>query len=274
MKHEPLPSSSLPLSVIMVVRNGGALLAECLNSCRFAAEVVLVDDYSTDDTVSIARQFGARVFTRALDDDWATQQNFALQQARYPWVLLLDADELVSPELAASITQLLTSDPVADSATPDQPAHPTIYQLKIAVQFTKIKVRHGMFRDDWIPRLFPRQGVHWEGCVHSTLISDYPIAKLPDGVIYHRTIQNLPQYWFKMARYAQLAAEKYYRQHKSISFLRDVLLRPLWSWFQSYIVWGGLLDGRWGWYFALQYAHYTRNKYLQLYLLQYYNGQL
>lgn len=250
------------LSVVMVVRNGGAMLEQSLASCSFASEIVVVDDFSQDNTVAIAERFGARVFRRALDGDWAAQQNFAMQQATCPWVLLVDHDEVVSPELAASVMAVVQSDRLC------------IYSVKRINRFVQVKVSHGMFRPDWVVRLFPRVGTRWEGCVHSSVVGPYPTAKLTRGVLYHCTVRDLPQYWYKMMRYAELSALKYQANGRRIGILRHIVLRPIWSFFQSYFLWLGFLDGVLGWYFAWQYASYTMNKYMQLYILQRYDGNL
>src|SRR6185295_12530275 len=98
----------LPLSLCVITRNAGAQLAGCLASAPFASEIIVIDSGSSDDTVEIARRFGACIFTR----DWSgfgAQKNYAVAQAAHDWVLCLDADEALTPQLATSITELFAS---------------------------------------------------------------------------------------------------------------------------------------------------------------------
>src|SRR5262250_3605204 len=103
---EPLPP--LPLTLVVITRDAGAQLRDCLASAAFAAETIVVDSGSRDDTVEIARSMGARV----LSHEWlgfGPQKNFAVAQAAHDWILCLDADERVSPELAAAIKEALAA---------------------------------------------------------------------------------------------------------------------------------------------------------------------
>lgn len=250
------------LSLVMMVRNGASMLEQVLSSCNFVSEIVIVDDFSQDNTVEIAKRFGAKIFQRALNNDWAAQQNFAMQQATGRWVLMVDHDEIVSPELAEAIKRVVQLD------------KPCVYSVRRVVRFKNVQVKHGMFRPDWVARLFPREGTSWKSCVHPDIVSSYPHAKLEGGELYHYSMHDLPQYWHKMDWYAQLAARKNLDKGKRIRPFLHIILRPIWSFLQSYILWLGFLDGTLGWYFAWQYANYTLNKYMQLYLLQRNDGQL
>ena len=95
-------SGPLPLTVVVITRDAGGQLAECLTSAAFAAELIVVDSGSRDDTVEIARRFGARVITQTWLG-YGPQKNFAVAQAAHDWVLCLDVDERVSPELERAI---------------------------------------------------------------------------------------------------------------------------------------------------------------------------
>ena len=98
----------VPVSAVLITRNASATLDACLESLAFADEVVVVDSGSTDDTVEIAGRRGARVVQK----EWlgfGRQKQYAVEQARHDWVLCLDADERVSPQLAASIAQALAT---------------------------------------------------------------------------------------------------------------------------------------------------------------------
>src|SRR5512141_1671693 len=129
-------SGPLPFSLCVITRDAGEQLADCLASVPFAGEIVIVDSGSRDDTVEIARRSGARVIEQA----WlgfGAQKNFAVAQAAHEWVLCLDADECVSPELAASIRSTL--------AHPEQAA----YLMPRRNRFLGRWLKHGEGYPDW-----------------------------------------------------------------------------------------------------------------------------
>ena len=87
------------VSVLILARNEENNIKDCIESCNFADEVIVIDDNSTDKTKEIAEQLGARVINRSMNGDWGGQQTFAIQQAKYEWIFFIDADERCSPEL-------------------------------------------------------------------------------------------------------------------------------------------------------------------------------
>ena len=134
----------MPLSVVLITQNAAAQLADCLASVAFADEIVVVDTTSSDGTPELAARYGARVLSK----EWlgfGRQKQFAVQQAAHDWVLCLDADERVSPELAASIVRALQS-----------PAAP-VYRMARRNRFLGRWLRHGEGYPDWSPRLFDRR---------------------------------------------------------------------------------------------------------------------
>ena len=103
-----MTKEKLPISVVLLTRNEEFNIKDCLQSCDFAKEFIVVDDGSLDKTVPIAQSFGAKVFSRSLAGDWGAQKTFGIQQASQPWLLLIDADERISSELQNSIRQVLS----------------------------------------------------------------------------------------------------------------------------------------------------------------------
>ena len=93
------------ISVLILARNEESNIRECIESCTFAGEVIVIDDFSTDDTEKIAEACGARVIRRAMNGDWGGQQTFAIEQACCGWIFFIDADERCTPELCGEIVQ-------------------------------------------------------------------------------------------------------------------------------------------------------------------------
>jgi len=161
-------SAKLPLSLVVITRDAAADIAECMASASFAAETLVVDSGSRDDTVETARGRGARVIER----DWmgfGPQKQLATREAAHDWVLCIDADERVSPDLARSIATLF------DRGTPDACA----YALARRNRFLGRWLAHGEGYPDWTVRLFDRRRARWsDDVVHERVIADGQIARL------------------------------------------------------------------------------------------------
>ncbi|HEY3596341.1 MAG TPA: glycosyltransferase family 2 protein, partial [Paraburkholderia sp.] len=146
------------LGVAVITKNAAARLAECLQAVAFADEIVVVDGGSTDATVDIARAHGARVLVRTDWPGFGQQKNRALDALATTWVLSIDADEIVSPELAVSIASAIAV-PTAD-----------VYAVDRLSAFCGHWVRHSGWYPDWIPRLFKRGAARFsDDLVHERL---------------------------------------------------------------------------------------------------------
>ncbi len=253
-------SAKVNLSIVILARNEETNLPECLKTCDFAKEIILIDDNSTDKTVEIAKSFGAKVFSRPLAGDWGKQQTFAIQQATGSWIFLLDCDERITEELKLSIIQKVDKNELFS------------YEVQRHNKFYNFKIDHGSLRPDWVPRLFPNDGVSVVGRVHPKIQFKYPLKKLT-GKLLHYTYSSMDQYYSKLNQYAGLCAQKYYENGKKIYFFRDILLRPCWSAFKVYFINRGFLDGKMGVIFAMNQYIYTAQKYIRSWVLSKTNGK-
>lgn len=250
------------VSVLILTRNEEKHIRDCIESCLpIADEVIVIDDGSTDQTVAISEELGAKVVQHALNRDWAQQRMFAISQASCEWILFVDADERVSSELQVSIRDAIAKE--------DRYA----YWMERHNIFHHNTATHGSMRPDKVLRLMPKDGAEVSGVVHETISSSYPGKKL-EGKLFHYTYDNWEQYLSKMNRYTTIAAEQYYEAGKRCSFFKDILLRPSWAFFKIYILQGGCLDGRIGFVLSLYHYIYTVTKYVKLYYLQRSKGQL
>lgn len=234
------PSSappSCPVSVVIITLNAAAQLAECLESVRFADEIVVVDSGSTDGTVALAESYGARVIQQA----WlgfGPQKQFAITAARHDWVLCLDADERVTPALQATITSTLTA---AASAPPD---FPCAYRFARCNRFLGRYLRHGEGYPDWSLRFFHRQHARWsEDAVHEKveLIGNARMATLA-GDLLHDSAESIESYLTKQNRYTSLAARMALAAGKRSS-TGKVILSPVIRFIKFYLVRQGFRDG-------------------------------
>lgn len=249
------------ISALILAKNEEQHIKDCIESVQFADEVILIDDFSTDQTVEIARSLGAIVIQHALDGDWGQQRRFAIEQASGDWILFIDADERISEPLAKEIKEVVS--------------HKEKYSYWILREnkFHNNHATHGILRPDYVNRLMPKDGASVEGYVHETISSIYPRKNLSQ-YMYHYTYNNWDQYFDKFNNYTRLAALKYQEEGKKCSFFKDVMLRPLWAFIKVYFLNLGFLDGKMGWVLSVNHYFYTMNKYVKLYYLYKDNGKL
>ena len=167
-------SDPLPLSLIVITRDAAHELAACIASAPFAAETVVVDSGSRDDTVAIARRAGARVVEHAFEG-YGPQKNFAVAQAMHDWVLCIDADERVSPELSDAIRALFASGAPSANA----------YAMARRNRFLGRWLAHGEGYPDWIVRLFDRRHARWSSDpVHEKVVADGTVERLRGDLMH------------------------------------------------------------------------------------------
>lgn len=224
---DPLPP--LALSLVVITRDAGAQLEDCLASATFAAEAVVVDSGSRDDTVEIARRCGARVVAH----EWlgfGRQKDFAVAQASHDWVLCLDADEQVSPELARAIRGAM-----------QKPQHKA-YAMPRRNRFLGRWLAHGEGYPDWNLRLFDRRHARWsDDAVHERVSSDAAVGRL-EGDLLHASAESLDAYLAKQNRYTTLQAEAMHARGERCSVLR-LVFSPLLRFLRFYLLRAGFLDG-------------------------------
>ncbi|MEP6657178.1 MAG: glycosyltransferase family 2 protein [Betaproteobacteria bacterium] len=224
------------LSLCVITRDAAVDLADCLASAAFAAEMVVVDSGSIDDTVEIAHRHGARV----IHQPWlgfGPQKNFATAQARHDWVLCLDADERLSPELAVSIRRALE-----ERAGKDAKALPVAYAMARRNRFLGRWLAHGEGYPDWNTRLFDRRHARWsEDAVHEHVEAEGSVAHL-SGDLLHASAESLEHYLDKQNRYTTLQAQAMYARGERSSAAR-IVLSPLVRFIRFYFFRRGWLDG-------------------------------
>ncbi len=252
--HYPVNTTTPPLSAIIITLNAAAELGDCLRSLAFAQEIVVVDSGSTDGTVALAQQLGARV----IDKEWlgfGLQKQFAVEQARHDWVLCVDADERVSPALQASILHTLAA-----------PVH-RVYRMRRCNRFLGRYLRHGEGYPDWNTRLFDRRAAHWAPLpVHEHVISDQPVGDL-QGDLLHHSQESLASYIDKQNRYTTLQAEQLFARGRKIGALK-IIASPLVRFLRFYVFHLGFLDGLAGFAHIAIGSFFGMIKYAKCYALQ------
>lgn len=231
-------------SAVIITLNEAARLRACLESLRWADEVVLVDAESSDATAAIAREFTDRVLVRPWPG-FAAQKNFAVAQAAGDWILSIDADEEVTPELAAEIQARL------------QAGGPAVgYRVPRRNIFWGQWVRHGGLYPDWQLRLFRRgRGRFVERAVHEAVEVNGVVDRL-HGALVHHSYESVEEFVTRAQRYAALAAADLLREGHRVSPW-GLAARPLGRFLGMYLLRGGFLDGTRGLLLAGLYAYYV-----------------
>jgi glycosyltransferase involved in cell wall biosynthesis len=240
-----------PLSVTIITRNEADNLPAALDSVSWADEVLVVDCGSTDRTVEIARQQGARVLQR----EWrgyADQKNFAADTAAHDWILSLDADERVTPALSEEIRARLST----------EPSHAG-YRIPRVSWYLGTWIRS----TDWYPdpqlRLYDRKRGRWIARrVHESVKSDGPVGRLK-GMIEHRPFRDVSHHLQTMDRYTTLAAEEMYEQGRR-SGIGPLLLQPPAAFLRNYILRRGFMQGSAGFIVSLLNSYYVLLKFAKL----------
>jgi hypothetical protein len=218
------------LSAVVIARNEASRIRACLQSVAgLADEIVVLDSGSSDGTQALCRALGARV----IETDWpgyGAQKNRALRSAAHDWVLSLDADEHVSPELAASIRGALASPAAAG------------YRFRRCNLFLGRELRHGEGYPDWSVRLVDRRRARWsEDPVHEKIVLNGPLENL-EGDLMHDSAQTLAAYLDKQNVYSTLAAAAALTAGRRAS-VAHLLLSPLVRFVRFYVLRLGFLDG-------------------------------
>jgi len=230
------------LSVVVITRNEASRLNACLEAVRWADEIIVVDSGSTDETVQIATNHGARVVHHDFVG-YGAQKNVALNLATAPWVLSIDADEIVTEALAASIRHVIMSPGESTETEHSSPGElPTAYRFRRRFVFLGKVFRHGSGSVDHPIRLFRRTKARFsDDLVHESLIVDGPIAEI-DGEMLHHSYETLSQYFQKFDRYTDLAAEQLFAKNSRRNSLLTALLQPLYF-VRHYVVGGHIFNG-------------------------------
>jgi glycosyltransferase involved in cell wall biosynthesis len=242
------------LSVTVVAKNEAADLGAALDSVSWADEIVVVDSHSTDDTVAIARRHTDNVVVH----DWLghiEQKNLAASLATHDWILSIDADERVTPALAAEIRALLTNDP-RDAA----------YRIPRVTFHLGAWIR----TTDWYPddqhRLYDRRAAKWTGrYVHESLTVIGSVGRL-NGELEHYAYRDVADHLETINRYTTYAAKQMHEDGRHAGLLQLAGHPPL-AFLRNYIAKGGIKDGARGFIISAMNAYYVFLKFAKLWEL-------
>ena len=248
-----MPDARVPLTVVIPTLNEAHNIAACVASVGFADEVIVADGGSTDGTVEAARGAGATVL-EGTGPTIAAQRNAAIAVARNPWILAVDADERVSPELATELASVIAA-----------PAH-AAYRVRCRNFYLGVEQTRGSWARDWHARLFSRDRRFVERRVHEGLEPVDDVGAL-EGTLLHHPYRSLRHHLEKMIRYSEWGATELYERGRRASW-SDLALRPLVRFGKSYVLGGGILGGRSGLVHSVLDAYAGFLKYANLWAME------
>lgn len=246
------------LSVYIITYNEEKKIRECLESVKWADEIVVVDSFSTDKTVEICRQYTDKIFFVKFEG-FGKLRNTAVSFTTYDWVLSVDADERVSEELKNEIIHKLTVGPEADAYFIPRKSHFLRYWIKYS----------GWYPDYRQPQFFNKKKMKYEEShlVHESFkLSAGAKLSVLKGHILQYPFLNIEEFLNKMNRYSTLKAEQMLQENKKFHFYQ-VILHPLACFIRMFFIKLGFLDGFAGLILALLYSYYTLIKYVKFWEL-------
>ncbi|WP_342050654.1 MULTISPECIES: glycosyltransferase family 2 protein [unclassified Cupriavidus] len=244
----------MKISAVLITKNEAHNIAECLASVSWCDRAIIVDSGSTDGTVEIARSLGADVYQTDTWPGFGPQKNLALSKVQTEWVLSIDADERVTPELRDEILAAI------ESGSADA------YEMPRLSRFCGRFIRHGGWYPDYLTRVFRVGKARFtDDLVHENVVADQPVARLRTPLL-HYTYDDFSQVLRKIDQYSTLGAQQAFRRGKTAT-VASALGHGVWAFLRTWVFRRGFLDGAQGLGVALMNGQASYYKYVKLWLL-------
>ena len=237
------------ITAIIPTLNEEDFIEEAIRSVSFATEIIVIDSFSQDLTVSICEKAKVTLIQREFDD-FSSQKNFAIEKAAHNWVFILDADERISAPLALEIQKVANN-----------PQGFVAFDIYRTFYFKNKKVKYGGWQTDKVIRLFRKDKCRYDGkLVHERVLCDGKIGLLKSRMD-HYSFRSQEQYEQKLKFYAALQAKEIKKSGKKV-YLIHQLVKPAFRFVVLYLIRFGFLDGKRGYVLAKLHAQAVLNRYL------------
>ncbi len=241
------------LSVVIITYNEEKHIGKCLDSLKQVAdEIIIVDSFSTDDTLAICSHYEVKLYQNKFSD-FSSQRNLAMSMASMSHILFIDADEVLSEELIGEIRKL------KEEGFKNQ-----VYTLDRITNFCGKWIKHGMWYPDKIQRLVQRGIAKWTGDVHENLTFDTsPTKGFVKGHLLHYSYDSVGQLVEKLEKYTTIQSKQMFHQKKKATWIK-IYINPVWAFISGYFIKLGFLDGWQGIIIQYSIAYQTKRKYSKL----------
>lgn len=241
------------ISAIIPTLNEEIHIADAIKSVSFADEIIVIDSFSTDKTLAIAAQYNVKIIKRKFDD-FSSQKNFAISQAKHSWIYILDADERVTPKVEKEILTAVKN-----------PKGFVGFYVRRTFYFCGKKVNYSGFQRDKVIRLFLKEFCSYSGLVHEKIEAKGKLGFFKNK-IDHFSYRNYDHYISKMNHYAAIRAEELHKKGVSVN-LYHVIIKPTARFVIHYLIRLGFLDGFTGILVAKTQAYGVLTRYIKLWHL-------
>lgn len=237
----------MKLSTVILAKNEERHVGRAIESVEFSDEILVIDDLSIDQTAEIAREMGAMVYQRGLNDNFSQQRNFGLKKSRGEWILFIDADEYLSKELQEEIRKIIKEESKFSA-----------YYIKRRDFMWGRELKYGELkrvRNSGLIRLVRKNSGKWTSPVHETFTASYPIGKL-NFFLNHYPHQTIKEFLEEINFYSDLRAKELLNQHKKAS-LFEIIIYPTVKFKMNYFLNLGFLDGPAGFLYAFMMSFHS-----------------
>lgn len=241
------------ITAIIPTLNEEIHIEEAIKSVSFADEIIIIDSFSSDNTIAIASKYDVRIIQRTFDD-FSSQKNAAIDAAKHDWIYILDADERVTPAVKDEILNAVNN-----------PQDFVGFYVRRTFYFEGQRVHYSGFQRDKVIRLFLKQHCRYGGLVHERIKADGKIGFFKNK-IDHFSYRNFDHYISKMNHYAAIRAKELFEQQKKVT-LFHVMIKPLARFCIHYFIRLGFLDGFTGFLVAKTQAFGVFSRYIKLWSL-------
>jgi len=231
------------ITVVVLVKNEEKNIVDCLESLSFCDEILVIDDFSSDRTVEIAKEMNGLVSSHKLDNDFSKQRNYALSLAKNDWILFIDADERVSEILKKEIVYKVSENKYDG------------FLIKREDSMWRKKIKHGEVGDTWLLRLGKKNAGKWEGSVHEKWVISDKVGKLTNH-IEHYPHQSIEEFVKEVNYYTDLRAKELYSLGVKVKWY-SILLYPKAKFLLNYFLKLGFMDGLPGFILAIMMSFHS-----------------
>tara|TARA_B110001450_G_scaffold93314_1_gene88528 strand:+ start:39 stop:794 length:756 start_codon:yes stop_codon:yes gene_type:complete len=241
------------ITAIIPTLNEEIHIVDAIKSVSFADEIIVIDSYSSDKTLEIAEKYNVKIIKREFDD-FSTQKNYAIAQAKHDWIYILDADERLTPEVEVEILKAV-----------ENPKDFVGFYVRRIFYFCGRKINYGGCQRDKVVRLFLKEHCSYSGIVHERISTKGKLGFLKNK-IKHYSYRSFDHYISKLNQYSWLQAKELRKKGKKVN-LFHILIKPSARFFIHFFIRLGFLDGFPGFIFAKVQSYGVYMRYVKLWLL-------